>query len=336
MFWKKKLSVLVLGSDGMLGTELFDALKAETLDPESHIGYVYGMGRPEIDAFRMTERHALGDFIRTHRKFDVCVNCIAMTDTYAAENTEEGERCSYMLNALLPGFLAESCAYWGMRLIHVSTDYVFGGEPGKRDRPYCVEDTAWPKNVYGRHKLLGEETLKARFAGKTGRYAILRTSWLYGKANSKSFVHKFVFNAVRAAKSGATHIEVTENETSVPTSAEFLSKVIVEEFVKRNTSGVFHAVPRGPAVTRADWAKDILAQLKQYVTAEDAVFEKVFGQDFIQPVCRNGMLNPEMSALACSEFSSPGLSAPAGEWLKRFIKENGFGIYEEAVRRCSN
>lgn len=325
MFWKKKLSVLVLGSDGMLGTELFDALKAETLDPESHIGYVYGMGRPEIDAFRMTERHALGDFVRTHRKFDVCVNCIAMTDTASAENTKDGKNLSYRLNALLPMFLAESCSYLKTKLVHISTDYVFGGD--RTDHKYTINDSPFPTNVYGEHKLLGEKLIECEFSknGRQKNFAILRTSWLYGKANSKSFIHRFIANAIRASDSGKDSVDVTENEISVPTSTKFLSSVIIDDFIKKWSSGVFHAVPSGKPISRAEWASRILDLFREY-GCNDKLTK--LNKDFVHPVVRAGLYNPEYSALEPTILTSSAFLPDADEWLKSFIHNNGKTICE--------
>ena len=87
---------------------------------------------------------------------------------------------------MLPAEIAKSCHDNGVRLIHFSTDYAFGGEHADS----LIPDTARPSpiGVYGKHKVLGESEALAINPGTT---AILRTSWLYGRRNEKSFVHRF-------------------------------------------------------------------------------------------------------------------------------------------------
>ena len=320
MFWKKKPSVLVLGSDGMLGTDVFEMLRTATLDHESGIGYVYGMGRSELESYGILKRHGLGDFMRTNRKFDICVNCIAMTDTASAENTKDGKDLSYRLNALLPMFLAESCSYWKTKLVHISTDYVFGGD--RTDHAYTIDDSPFPTNVYGEHKLLGEKLIECEFSKKDRQknFAILRTSWLYGKANSKSFIHKFIANAVRASDSGKDNVDVTENEISVPTSTKFLSTVIIDDFIKKWSSGVFHAVPSGKPISRAEWASRILDLFHEYGCNNKLT---KLNKDFVHPVVRIGLYNPEYSALEPTILTSSAFLHDADEWLKSFIHDNG-------------
>lgn len=336
LFWKKP-SVLVLGSDGMLGAELFERLSGMAL--RGDISYAYGMGRPELEAGRVLERHGLGDFMRTSRKFDVCVNCVAMTDTAAAENSQDGRDLSYRLNARLPGFLAESCAYWNVRLVHISTDYVFGRSlAGGNCRPYGADDPFSPKNVYGTHKLLGEEYARRVFAeaGKERLFACLRTSWLYGRANSKSFVHKLLKNAVKAARDGKESVDVTSNEYSLPTSVKFLCDAIINDFVREWYPGVFHAVPDGKPVSRADWAKAILEKFSHCVNVSesDAVAAKILSGSFVNPIERKGMLNPEWSVLSPNSNFGKEDVPDRIECLDEFVKAEAQGIYEWALRQA--
>lgn len=327
---RKKASVLVLGADGMLGTELFELLKKESVRSGSGVGFVYGMTRRDLDSAALG-RHGIGEFFRTSRRFDVCVNCVAMTDTKAAETTPAGADLSYRLNALFPKHVAESCAYWKVRLVHISTDYVFS-----RSRPFpslddafSVNDVPYPANVYGMHKLLGEQFVKNEFtaAGRGGDYAVLRTSWLYGMANSKSFVHRTVATAVKAVEAGRK-LDMTLNEWSVPTPVGYLSRLITDSFITEWTrGGVFHAVPDGKPVSRAEWAEAILAGLGQ-VPAEtaDTVFPVITSPGFVNPVERAGLLNPEYSALVPTVFPASGPVAHE-ELLRSFMLENGAVIY---------
>lgn len=336
MRWRRRPSVLVLGSDGMLGSELFSLLVAESAK-RTGIGYVYGMDGDEVRRRGITERHGLGAFLSKSRRFDVCVNCIAMTDTKAAESATNGRNLSYELNARLPGWLAESCAFRGVRMVHISTDYVFSEKSvlrkGDSPNPIWPGDPEFPTSVYGTHKLMGEHAAELAFAvaGKSDMLAILRTSWLYGQAGQKSFAHKIVRNAVKAALRGEFGIDVTSNETSVPTSVEFLSRVIADDFVKKWKFGTFNAVPSGYPMSRADWAKAILDSFSRTVNVDESdTAAKALSVDFVRPVERTGVLNPAYSALSPSEFSSDAATVPCREWIERFASKYAQAIYDKA------
>lgn len=141
---------------------------------------------------------------------------------------------------MLPAEIAKSCHDNGVRLIHFSTDYAFGGECA--DSP--IPDTAKPSpiGVYGKHKVLGESEALAINPGMT---AVLRTSWLYGRRNEKSFVHRFS-SALASALAEGGKLEVPDDEVSLPTSTGTLlrmTKLVIDQDMK----GIMHAVSRGHA-----------------------------------------------------------------------------------------
>lgn len=196
--------------------------------------------------------------------FDFCINCIAYTNTAAAENDAEGQRMSYRLNALAPKYIARACAESGTKLVHVSTDYVFSQHSMHREMiggsTFGTYDEPFPCNMYGLHKLLGEEFIRDEMHGND--YAILRTSWLYGAHNSKSFVHKFIRNVVKVLKEGKHEVEMTSNEVSVPTSTSVVMQCIDELVRSSWTPGIMHAVAQlcnSIAPSRCDFANEILS-----------------------------------------------------------------------------
>ena len=125
--FNKKLNILVLGSDGMLGYDVFNDLNLRTYQNSSIINRVVGLNRQEMEKeyFFSGSCSMLENFFKYHRHFDFCINCVAMTDTASAENTMEGRRLSYELNAGFPCRLAKACHKNKTKLIHISTDYVF-------------------------------------------------------------------------------------------------------------------------------------------------------------------------------------------------------------------
>jgi len=257
-----------------------------------------------------------------------------MTDTKAAEETQEGRKLSYSLNALFPMFAAESCAKHGLRLVHVSTDYVFDQDHAadqNMPRDYSVPN---PRSIYGTHKLLGEQFVANAFAaaGRPDWYAVCRTSWLYGMHRSKSFVHKIVAAAAKAAAEGKDHLDVTANERSVPTSTDFLCSFIIDGFVNEWRKGrIFHAVPCLPlekkqcGVSRAEWAGAVLRQFRG--CGRDADFReavaRISSDGFVRPVERPKSFYPVFSAM---KPSAAVVGSTAGcdclDEVGRFVRAN--------------
>lgn len=260
--FKKKLNILVLGSEGMLGHDVYEYYTKLSQLKDTNIGKVFGIDRAEGQP--MISGIQIYDFMKRSVHFDVCINCVAYTDTKGAEEPyvdnfiESKKLLSYKLNAQLPYWLALSCKQFKTKLIHISTDYVFSEVDTLR---WEDNNIPTPKNVYGEHKYIGELHIKNVFGEKSKDYAILRTSWLFGTYNSKSFVHKFLLNTFRCIKEGREdQIEMTSNERSVPTSVWFLTKCI-DYTIWNGEHGVLHAVPAASIVdevTRLQFAKCIL------------------------------------------------------------------------------
>lgn len=269
IFKKHRKNILVLGSNGMLGFEVFEHFLKQSQSKFSDIGTVIGLDLK--DGYDFTQRKELAYYFLGSIHFDYCINCIAHTNTSAAEEYGPEFDMSYKLNALLPKFIAESCVYYKTKLIHISTDYVFSEKSALNATPTTMFRTGdatvyneFPCNVYGMHKLIGELFIKEQFANfKSTDYAILRTSWLYGMHNSKSFIHKFLKNVKNLVSSLAifdadTKFEMTSNEFSIPTSCNFVVNCI-NETIYNKRSGILHAVPYSPGgISRWTFAKKIL------------------------------------------------------------------------------
>lgn len=246
---------------------------------------------------------------------------------------------SYKLNALAPQYIAESCNYWKTKLIHISTDYVFSEQSYS---PFTgtkadIHAEPFPKNNYGLHKLLGEKGIAESFKSKKN-YAILRTSWLYGAHNSKSFVHKFMKNVGKACKeanaeeSAEVVVDVTSDEYSVPTSTECVISSI-DDIIENKLYGVMHAVPfiviGDEPPSRLGFAREILANY--------SCGETLFGR-IISDTAVNGIslptdaLQPQKSAMMTSFVNN-------GTWqwyLREFMVKHGKEILEYAAKENEN
>lgn len=253
---ERKLNVIIVGPTGMLGHELYDFLTEDAHSKHgSRIGKIKPVWHSEIDA---TDFHDFAwyfsDLVNSNTKWDYVVNCAAFTETLSCEEWNNREK-SYKVNALIPKNLARICHAHGIKLIHVSTNEVFSNSLSNK----CSNDTPNPTSVYGMHKYLGELFIKENM--DEGEYAILRTSWLYGMHNSKSFIHKCVKTFVNHERNDSELFGIDE-EISIPTDVSYLSELILNA-MKRGIHGIFNAINSGEPMSRLDYMKLILLNLHE-------------------------------------------------------------------------
>lgn len=176
---------------------------------------------------------------------EIVINCAAYTDVERAESDAEGaERVNHHGVATL----AEVCNRHSVKLIHISTDYVFGGDE-ERTTPYTTDDSPAPINNYGRSKAHGEIAALRAEGG-----VVIRTSWLYAPWGKN-----FCRTILRIADE-QEQISVVDDQRGTPTSALSLARAIVG-LIDSNTiehlAGVYHYTDGGEA-TWYDFAKEIV------------------------------------------------------------------------------
>jgi len=210
--------LLITGAKGQLGRAV------EKLGRKRGIS----MAGVDIDTLDITRADAVMAWVAEHRP-EALFNCAAFTAVDAAEEREDEATA---VNAQAVEHLAAACTRHGVRLFHVSTDYVFNGE-GKR--PYLEEDPPEPVGAYGRSKYLGEKA-----AADTPRHLILRTAWLYGLGGNN-----FVEAICRQVDSGAEKLRVVSDQRGCPTFASDLAEAMLDLLEIPHAQGIFHAVNSG-------------------------------------------------------------------------------------------
>ena len=186
---------------------------------------------------------------------DVIINCAAYTNV---DGCEKNEDLAYQANAIGPKNLAIAAKEKDIKLVHVSTDYVFNGNG---TRPYVETDEPDPVSAYGRTKRAGEDFVKEN----CDKYFILRTAWLYG--DGKNFVKTMLSLA-------ETHDElnVVCDQLGTPTSAAELAKMIhflegTEEY------GIYHATCEGDT-NWADFTEEIFKKTGKNVKVNHVTSEE--------------------------------------------------------------
>ena len=220
------MNILVTGANGQLGNEMRIVFKGskdkyiftDVCDehPES-IEMLHKLAGVDIDTtttkLDITNLDAIRAMVKKN-DVKVIVNCAAWTNVDGAEDPEKFEMVE-LLNAKAPENLAIAMKEANGLLVHISTDYVFGGDPYNTP---CMEDQkGTPTGVYGATKLLGEQKIIA-----TGcKYLILRTAWLYSEFG-KNFL-KTMLNLT----STKPQLKVVFDQVGTPTYAYDLAQAVI-------------------------------------------------------------------------------------------------------------
>jgi len=221
------MQILVTGANGQLGNEMRIVAKGSK-DKYIFTDVVEVEGQ-ETTILDITDLDAIRKMV-SDNDVKVIVNCAAWTNVDGAEDPEKYALVE-KLNATAPENLAIAMKEVGGLLVHISTDYVFGGDPYNTP---CKEDQkGTPTGVYGMTKLHGEQAIQ-----KTGvDYLIFRTAWLYSEFG-KNFV-KTMLN-LTATK---LQLKVVFDQVGTPTYAYDLAKVIYDIIENRKfegNTGIYH------------------------------------------------------------------------------------------------
>ncbi|MFJ1377331.1 dTDP-4-dehydrorhamnose reductase [Capnocytophaga canimorsus] len=193
-------NILVTGANGQLGSEIQN-IQGKTKN-------YFFTDASDLD---ITDRQAISDFVKKNN-IQIVVNCAAYTNV---DKAEDDIQTANLINNIAVGYLAEVCRENNASLIHISTDYVFGGT---KNTPYSETDPTEPLGIYGRTKLEGEKSIQNADID----YLIIRTSWLY----SLSFGHNFV-KTIQRLSSERNELKVVFDQVGTPTNARDLAAFIV-------------------------------------------------------------------------------------------------------------
>ncbi|GIM52662.1 NAD(P)-dependent oxidoreductase [Capnocytophaga cynodegmi] len=193
-------NILVTGANGQLGSEIQN-IQGKTKN-------YFFTDASDLD---ITDRQAISDFVKKNN-IQIVVNCAGYTNV---DKAEDDIQTANLINNIAVGYLAEVCKENNASLIHISTDYVFGGT---KNTPYSEADPTEPLGIYGRTKLEGEKAIQNADID----YLIIRTSWLY----SLSFGHNFV-KTIQRLSSERNELKVVFDQVGTPTNARDLAAFIV-------------------------------------------------------------------------------------------------------------
>jgi dTDP-4-dehydrorhamnose reductase len=231
------MRVLITGSDGQLGTDLCNQLNEHEL-----VKLTIADG--DVADFNFTY-----DLVSTYRP-DFIINTAAYV---RVDDCEDDPDQACRVNAYGARNMAVAAEEVGARLMHLSTDYVFGGEQVPRGKPYTEFDHAVPCNIYGTSKLAGENFVRHLCR----RHMIVRTSGLFGLAGAMGKGGNFVETVLKQAKE-KRELRVIDDQVFSPTYTADLAMQITR-LIETQFYGVFHVTNSG-CCSWYEFAMEILKQ----------------------------------------------------------------------------
>lgn len=288
------MKVLVTGVKGQLGFDVVNELKRKNIE-------AVGVDIEEMD---ITDKFSVNKVIKEVNP-DAVIHCAAWTAVDAAEDEDKKGKVK-LVNVYGTQHIADVCKELDIKMMYISTDYVFNGEGTTPWQPDC-KDYA-PQNVYGQTKLDGELAV----SNTLDKFFIVRIAWVFGK-NGNNFIKTML-------KVGKTHdqLKVVSDQIGTPTYTYDLAKLLVSMIVT-DKYGYYHATNEGGYISWWDFTKEIFKQATE------------LGYD------RYSEKNITVTPVTTEEYGVSKAKRPFNSRLdKTKLVANGFTplpIWQDAVRR---
>jgi len=284
------MKILITGANGMLAKEV-----KEKFEKGNEILLT------DVAELDITNEQAVMNYI-INEKPDYIINCAAYT---AVDKAEENYELADRINGDGPTNLAKAAKAASAKLVHISTDYVFGGDLDI-SKDYSEDDTKAPVTAYGKTKLHGEQGIENNME----EYYIFRTAWLYG-VGGNNFVKTMT-------KLGSTRDElnVVADQHGSPTYAKDLSDIIYQAIEKKIPYGIYNATNLG-YTTWYEFTKEILAEQGIECKVNPVTTEK-----YIEMMKITQAKRPLNSQMSKNKLLKHNINIP--EWkdgLKRYLEE---------------
>lgn len=280
------MKILITGANGMLAK----AVRERFMEHELILTDVVGT-ELSLDITNLEEVEKFVENVKP----DVIINCAAYT---AVDKAESEEELAKKINADGPKNLAIAANKNNCKLVHISTDYVFGGDLSLEEI-YKEDDPKAPVTAYGRTKLAGEEAIEEN----TKDFYIFRTAWLYGDGKN------FVRTMLKFGKE-KEEVSVVYDQHGSPTYAVDLADIIYQALEKEIPYGIYHTTNLG-FTTWYDFTKKIYE-----IAGISCRVNPVTSEQFASAAKR-----PANSMLSKEKILEAGITVPSWEdALERYLK----------------
>ena len=286
------MKILIAGANGMLAKEVKEKFAQGN-----------ELVLTDVTELDITNKEMVMDVVK-REKPDCIINCAAFT---AVDKAEVAGEIVEKINADGPGNLAVAAKENDAILVHVSTDYVFGGDLDI-EKDYKEDDSKNPVTAYGITKLHGEEQIQAN----TDKYYIFRTAWLYGIGGNN-----FVKTMLKLGEA-KDELNVVADQHGSPTYSKDLAEIIYQAVTNKIPYGVYNSTNEG-YTTWYDFTKTIF----EYTGIECKV-NPVTTEKYIEMMGVTQAKRPKNSQMSKEKLKSVGINVPNWEdGLKRYLKEEG-------------
>ena len=286
------MKILITGGKGMLGRTLQAELAAHELVVAD---------LPEWD---ITDGTAFTARLMAEKP-DVVVHCAAMTKV---DDCETNRDLAFRLNEEGTRNVALASKAAGARLVAISTDYVFSGDPPREPWAWGETDIPRPRTVYGMSKFAGEQMIQMLYPDNS---VILRIAWLYG-SGGPSFVHTMLKLGAQAGDP----LKVVNDQFGNPTSTNVVADVIRFLLTKPEVSGIVH----GTCEDQCSWY-DFACEIRRLTPGFTRAVVPCTTAEFPRPAPR-----PRCSALKKSVLNVLGYRTPTWQAaLAAFLASSGNG-----------
>ena len=280
------MRILVTGFNGQLGYDVVKELQKRKIE-------CVGVDFKDFD---ITNKKETSNYIKNYYP-DAIIHCAAYT---AVDAAEENEDICRRVNAEGTQNIANVCKKLDIKMIYISTDYVFGGQG---TRPWEPDDERNPQSVYGQTKYEGELAVQ----NTLDKYFIVRIAWVFGK-NGKNFIKTML-----KVRKNHDEVRVVNDQIGTPTYTFDLARLLVD-MVETEKYGYYHATNEGGYISWYDFTKEIY-RVAGYSTKVTPVTTQEYG---LSKAAR-----PFNSRLDKSKLVENGFN-PLPTWqdaVKRYIDE---------------
>lgn len=284
------MKILITGANGMLAKEV-----KEKFEKSNEVVAT------DVANLDITNEKMVQEVVKKVRP-DYIINCAAYT---AVDKAEDNYELADKINGDGPANLAKAAKANSAKLVHISTDYVFGGDLDI-SKDYKEDDAKAPVTAYGKTKLHGEEEIQKNMED----YYIFRTAWLYG-IGGNNFVKTMT-------KLGTTRdeVNVVSDQHGSPTYAKDLTEIIYQAIEKKIPYGIYNATNQG-YTTWYEFTKEIFAEQGIQCKVNPVTTEEYIAMMKITQAKR-----PFNSQLSKDKLLKLGINIP--DWkdgLKRYLEE---------------
>ena len=284
------MKILITGAKGMLAKEVIEKFQKGN-----------ELILTDVEDLDITNEQAVIDYV-TNTKPEYIINCAAFT---AVDKAEECKEIAEKINGEGPTNLAKAAKQSNSKLVHISTDYVFGGNL-ELDKDYKEDDEKHPVTVYGKTKLHGEQGIEENMSD----FYIFRTAWLYG-IGGKNFV-----KTMTKLGTDKDELNVVSDQHGSPTYAKDLAEIIYQTVYKKIPYGIYNATNEG-YTTWYDFTKEILSE-----QGIDCKINPVTTQEYIEMMKVTQAKRPYNSQMSKAKLKAQGIKVP--DWkdgLRRYLEE---------------